>query len=110
MVHPPPLQVLRHRGLWSSQRILKAGPLPWVLRAMSFRGDDKMRILNIRCSLDSSGVIMNRLFLAAFLFVVAATASTASAQVVLSVAIAPPPLPVYTQPICPGDGYIWTPG
>ena len=29
---------------------------------------------------------------------------------VLSVAIAPPALPVYTQPICPGDGYIWTPG
>ncbi len=69
-----------------------------------------MRILNIRCSLDSSGVLMNRLFLAAFLFVVAAIASIASAQVVLSVAIAPPPLPVYTQPVCPGDGYIWTPG
>ena len=23
---------------------------------------------------------------------------------------APPELPVYEQPICPGDGYIWTPG
>src|SRR5262249_47384317 len=22
----------------------------------------------------------------------------------------PPPLPVYTQPPCPGDDYIWTPG
>src|ERR1700727_3071847 len=38
------------------------------------------------------------------------TVSTASAQVVLSVAIAPPALPVYTQPICPEAGYIWTPG
>jgi len=28
----------------------------------------------------------------------------------ISVTIAPPELPVYTQPICPGDGYIWTPG
>ena len=24
--------------------------------------------------------------------------------------IAPPPLPVYAQPMLPGDGYIWTPG
>ncbi|HEV2402428.1 MAG TPA: YXWGXW repeat-containing protein [Candidatus Sulfotelmatobacter sp.] len=31
-------------------------------------------------------------------------------QVVISVGIAPPALPVYEQPICPGDGYIWTPG
>jgi hypothetical protein len=33
-----------------------------------------------------------------------------SAQVRLSVTIAPPALLVYEQPICPGDGYIWTPG
>jgi hypothetical protein len=32
------------------------------------------------------------------------------AGVFISVAIAPPVLPVYTQPPCPGDGYIWTPG
>jgi hypothetical protein len=32
------------------------------------------------------------------------------AGVVISVRIAPPALPVYTQPPCPGDGYIWTPG
>lgn len=30
--------------------------------------------------------------------------------VLVSVNIAPPVLPVYTQPPCPGDGYIWTPG
>jgi hypothetical protein len=32
------------------------------------------------------------------------------AGVFISVGIAPPPLPVYVQPACPGDGYIWTPG
>jgi hypothetical protein len=32
------------------------------------------------------------------------------AQVGISVDIAPPELPVYEQPMCPGDGYIWTPG
>ena len=28
----------------------------------------------------------------------------------VSVGIPPPPLPVYAQPPCPADGYIWTPG
>ena len=32
------------------------------------------------------------------------------AGVLISVNIAPPALPVYTQPLCPGDGYLWTPG
>jgi hypothetical protein len=35
---------------------------------------------------------------------------TSSAQIAISVGFAPPALPVYEQPICPGDGYIWTPG
>ena len=29
---------------------------------------------------------------------------------VASISVAPPPLPIYDQPICPGPGYIWTPG
>jgi hypothetical protein len=28
----------------------------------------------------------------------------------ISARIAPPALPVYTQPACPGEGYLWTPG
>ncbi len=32
------------------------------------------------------------------------------AGVFISVGFAPPALPVYTQPICPGDGYLWNPG
>jgi hypothetical protein len=31
-------------------------------------------------------------------------------QVNVSITIAPPELPVYEQPLCPGEGYIWTPG
>jgi hypothetical protein len=46
----------------------------------------------------------------AFLLAAAVTPSTASAQIALSVNIAPPALPVYSHPICPGEGYIWTPG
>lgn len=38
--------------------------------------------------------------------------SDAGAQVSvgISVSFGPPPIPVYAQPICPGPGYMWTPG
>ena len=39
-----------------------------------------------------------------------AMATPSSAQIRISVGFAPPALPVYDQPICPGDGYLWTPG
>ena len=32
------------------------------------------------------------------------------AQVGVMITVGPPPLPIYEQPLCPGDGYIWTPG
>ena len=37
-------------------------------------------------------------------------ASFGQVSVGVSVRIGPPPLPVYAQPICPGPGYLWTPG
>jgi len=36
--------------------------------------------------------------------------TTAQVSVGISVNFAPPELPVYEQPLCPGEGYIWTPG
>jgi hypothetical protein len=39
-----------------------------------------------------------------------ATALCSSGEVLISVAIGPPALPVYSQPICPAPGYIWVPG
>jgi hypothetical protein len=47
-----------------------------------------------------------------FLFSLSAGAHPlpAAVDVIVSVRIAPPPLPVYTQPLCRGAGYIWTPG
>ncbi len=52
------------------------------------------------------------LLLALVLTAIPATVPIASAQIGfgISVGFAPPPLPVYEQPICPRDGYIWTPG
>jgi hypothetical protein len=38
------------------------------------------------------------------------TASSAQIGIGISVRIGPPALPVYAQPICPGPGYLWTPG
>ena len=47
-------------------------------------------------------------FLLALLIVAIPAASFG--QIGISVPIGPPALPVYDQPICPGDGYLWTPG
>jgi len=45
-----------------------------------------------------------------FVLVVLAMSTASLAQVRISVAFGPPALPVYEQPLCPGDGYLWTPG
>jgi hypothetical protein len=47
--------------------------------------------------------------LAGFLFLTLPLASS-FAQVGISVGFAPPVLPVYEQPPCPVEGYLWTPG
>ena len=44
---------------------------------------------------------------AAFL---AIPAQQAQAQVAITAGYAPPAIPTYDQPECPGDGYLWTPG
>jgi hypothetical protein len=49
-----------------------------------------------------------RLVLLAFLILAIPVAS--SAGVFVSINIAPPALPVYVQPPCPVDGYLWMPG
>ncbi|MGH9504132.1 MAG: YXWGXW repeat-containing protein [Terriglobales bacterium] len=43
-------------------------------------------------------------------FVLLALFQGAFAQVGISVSFGPPALPVYEQPICPADGYLWAPG
>ncbi|HKF51751.1 MAG TPA: YXWGXW repeat-containing protein, partial [Candidatus Acidoferrales bacterium] len=48
--------------------------------------------------------------LLAFVMLAAPAPSQAQVAVGISVHIGPPPLRVYAQPICPGPGYLWTPG
>ena len=45
-----------------------------------------------------------------FVLVLLAMSSASFGQLRVSVSFGPPALPVYEQPLCPGDGYIWTPG
>jgi WXXGXW repeat (2 copies) len=45
-----------------------------------------------------------------FAFAVLIMSIAASAQVRITVGFGPPAIPVYELPVCPGDGYLWTPG
>jgi hypothetical protein len=45
-----------------------------------------------------------------FAFAVLVMSVAASAQVRITVGFGPPAIPVYEQPICPGEGFLWTPG
>ncbi len=52
-----------------------------------------------------------KLFLACGLVALLCSVPASSpAGVAISITIAPPALPVYVQPACPAEGYIWTPG
>src|SRR5258707_14255831 len=45
-----------------------------------------------------------------FALVLLCMSAASFAQIGVVVTFAPPPLPIYEQPLCPGEGYIWTPG
>jgi hypothetical protein len=51
-----------------------------------------------------------RLWAVSLLLCAAPAVALAQISLGVSVAVAPPELPVYDQPPIPGDGYIWTPG
>src|SRR3974390_628509 len=55
-------------------------------------------------------ILCMQLLLIALALLALPAVSPAQVSIGVSVSFAPPELPVYEQPICPGDGYIWTPG
>jgi hypothetical protein len=57
--------------------------------------------MKIKSSIRSFLLLMGALFF---------FAAPSFAQIGISVSFGPPAIPVYEQPVCPGDGYIWTPG
>ena len=63
---------------------------------------NKMRI--------SSSIRSLTLRLMSLALVVLALSAASLGQFRVAITIGPPALPVYEQPVCPGDGYLWTPG
>jgi hypothetical protein len=55
-------------------------------------------------------ILSIRSLLFALVLLAISAASSAQISVGVSIRIAPPELPIYEQPICPEDGYLWTPG
>jgi len=55
-------------------------------------------------------VFSRLLFISALSFLAFRSSAQFSLSVGISIRTAPPALPVYTQPPCPVDGYLWTPG
>ena len=55
-------------------------------------------------------LVLIRSLLFSLLLLGFSAASFAQVGIGISVSFGPPAIPVYEQPICPGDGYIWTPG
>ena len=54
--------------------------------------------------------IRTLLFAFVFTLVLLSMPATSFGAIGIAVSFAPPPIPVYEQPLCPGDGYLWTPG
>ena len=56
--------------------------------------------------------LIGKSLLLAFVFtsMMMAMSPASMAQIAISVRIGPPALPIYEQPLCPGSGYLWTPG
>jgi hypothetical protein len=73
----------------------------WV-RHFREAGENMMPIRHIR------SLVFRSLFFAVVILVTLPAASFA--QIGVSITIGPPALPVYEQPPCPAEGYIWTPG
>ena len=51
-----------------------------------------------------------RLLLLSFVLLAVSRGALAQVAIGVSVNFGPPALPVYEQPICPAEGYLWTPG
>jgi hypothetical protein len=77
----------------------------WARRARSALNLGRLARPAARVALCPAGAL-----LLAVLVMAAPAPSSAQVAVGISVTIAPPALPVYVQPICPGPGFIWIPG
>jgi hypothetical protein len=63
-----------------------------------------MKLSRLKFGFASSALVL------AFSLLSLSAPASAGVAVGISVGVAPPALPVYEQPACPGPGYLWTPG
>ncbi len=75
-------------------------PVPERLVTLRLRG----------CFLALARLSLLVLLLSAVIVLAAPATSQAGIAIGISVGFAPPALPIYVQPLCPGPGYIWIPG
>ncbi len=64
----------------------------------------------LRNGIMTSVFSMRSIYKTLVLMALAIAPASSFAGVVISVGFAPPALPVYVQPVAPGDGYLWNPG
>lgn len=77
---------------------------PPAVASWFFAGGDEGR------SFIYSGYSTSRLVSDQDTSLVVPAADSSQADVGVAITNPPPALPVYDQPVCPGDGYVWTPG
>jgi hypothetical protein len=83
----------------------------FIWMAVSPLGLNRPVLRNMRYWARGENMRTSRLIrLALFALMLVVIPASSFAGVFVSVTVAPPVLPVYAQPACPGDGYIWTPG
>ncbi|KAI9433630.1 HxlR-like helix-turn-helix-domain-containing protein [Russula earlei] len=101
------------------ERIVYAEMPPRVEYKVTEYGLSLMPVINDYVTLNdrkqlSFAIMKKAKFIVALSILVFLSPSVVSAQIEVGVSIsaniAPPELPVYTQPPCPADGYMWTPG
>lgn len=97
---------LSRYSIASPQDLLPISPREYAVSNRSDLQLSRMRVWR------AAGCSMAGLLILLVAAVAMAPTPSSAAQLSMGVLIriGPPPLPVYAQPICPGPGYIWTPG
>jgi YXWGXW repeat-containing protein len=77
-------------------------------RALSDSSESRLK--NRRAWQAAACSVIGTLVLLLVATAVVAPATSYAVDIGISIRVGPPPLPVYAQPLCPGPGYMWTPG
>ncbi len=68
------------------------------------------RLTKSRLSSSVASCLLALVLSAAAVLCVPRSAVAGEIAIGVSLRVGPPPIPIYTQPICPGAGFMWTPG